>query len=201
MSDSFESSEMHGLAETAFVCPHCQAEVSIPADRLGDEVHCLYCGESFLAQLGVSDPSIQQVIDDTAEEATEAAPQQEVQLDANRIRQLASLRRSLYRSRSYAIVGVITCFVTGIQLTINAYMEARDKGISAKPLGLSLCAIVLVVTAMVLLKKARHIQQEIRLLHHPDVADGEPDFSKLSDGSQRWKHLEDMTPPNRQPPD
>jgi uncharacterized Zn finger protein (UPF0148 family) len=96
-------------------CPACGQPVEIPAEITGAPVQCPACGEQF-------------IIDDEAPEPeVEAAQTSEDELDARRIERISKLRRSIYRSRSHAIIATAVCAVGAIQLIILLAREARDS--------------------------------------------------------------------------
>jgi hypothetical protein len=163
--------------------------VDVNPDSIGQSIECPHCQQPFMA---TNDP-LQTIVDDTEPEPEDEPVESDAELDENRIKQVSALRRSLYRGRSYCIVGVIACVVTAIQLVINTVLKAREEGFGSKPIGYVICTIVLLIAASFLLRKAQAIQTELTNLHHPEQPAGDPDFSTLSDGSQRWKNLEDMT--------
>jgi hypothetical protein len=106
-------------------------------------------------------------------------------LDSQRIRQAASLRRSLYRTRSYAIIAAIASITTAAQCGLLAW---RHRASSRGALYLVLAAGC-VVGMIWLVRRATQLTREARrtLLSQPSSA---PDFSLLSDGSQRAENLD-----------
>src|SRR5262245_19039332 len=86
-------------------------------------------------------------VDDAEEtadaESPEAADRQE-ELDGLRIRQLASLRRSEYRSRSHAIIAMLVCAVAAAQLALRTWLRVRVIGWTCVPI---LCAVLIPVAA------------------------------------------------------
>ncbi len=110
-------------------------------------------------------------------------------LDGVKIRQLASVRRAAFRSRSYCVVGAMFCLVASGQLIFKAVMHLR----SGDNLRLALFYLVIVPlcwsVAYRFYGRAQKFYQEATqsALAEPETP---PDFSSLSDGSQRWKSLE-----------
>lgn len=112
-------------------------------------------------------------------------------MTAIRVRQLSAERRGAYRTRSYCVIGLGLCLVAAVQLTIMAVRHVRAAGWEWRPLGY-LCGVAAAMMAgLFLLRQVAALNRELR---QPALADPEapPDFSTLSDGSQRWKNLEDM---------
>jgi hypothetical protein len=108
-------------------------------------------------------------------------------LDTRRIGRLAAARRSAYRSRSYCLIGAGGCFVGAGELV---YL-ALDVGILRK-------AGYIVGAVGLLWLGWRLVRLSMAFLHEAKKGegiepDGPPDFSKLSDGSQLTKNLENLT--------
>ena len=78
-------------------CPHCGGTVRASAGV--EPFTCPHCGESVAIAL---------------EECADS-DDSERGLDANRIRQLAQLRRATMRTRSYLLIATIVCIVAAIQ--------------------------------------------------------------------------------------
>jgi ribosomal protein S27E len=185
---SDESEQTDNPTDLLITCPHCREEMQVGVDALNSSIACPHCGQTFVAT-----PGEQEIVDDTEPDAEEEIePARDDELDENRIKQVASLRRSLYRARSYCVVGMITCIVTAIQLVLYAIRFAR-AGEANKTIGFILCAIAALIGGWFLYVKGSSINREIASLMHHDEPAAPPDFSRLSDGSQRWKNLEDMT--------
>ena len=135
------------------------------------------------------------LIDDEAEsdltERADEPAESAVELDEQRIRHIATLRRALYRSRSYAIVAMCAAAVVGVQLAMMTYGAFRRDGhwlsATAMLIGTMVCAIV----AHHFYRRAVALHQEAKQTHLSPPTDS-ADFATLSDGSQRWKNLEDV---------
>jgi hypothetical protein len=113
----------------------------------------------------------------------------EHELDGLRIRQLSALRRSAYRTRSFAIIVAVACLVVAIQLTVNAFAAAAA---TYRALFAAL-AVLALFGAIHFARRVAALQRELRTPPSmPPVPPGGPDFSTLSDGSQQWKNLEDI---------
>jgi hypothetical protein len=118
----------------------------------------------------------------------------ESHLNSTRIRQMAALRRSAYRTRSYCLIAIIACLVISADLIYYGIQRLRHH---PTPIGI-LIAIAYFAAAIALLVLAAHFKrlaikfhQESKksILEDPTTP---PDFSQLQDGSQIAKNLEDM---------
>jgi hypothetical protein len=156
-----------------FICPHCGQSVDI-ADVLGRQTACCpHCNLEF----SLPQPP---ALDDRASE-----------LDGLRIRQLATLRRTTYRSRSYAIIAAGACAVLAAQLLFMTVRQVLGSGWSARTVLYVLVALLAVWGAWFFIGRVIALHREAR---RSPLADPEtpPDFSTLSDGSQRIKNLEEI---------
>jgi hypothetical protein len=128
-----------------------------------------------------------EIIDDQPESV-----EPEPELDGQRIRQLAALRRGTIRARSWCLIAAGVCLVGAIQLVIFSVQLLHAGGSWGLRVGCYLVAAVGGVWLMVFfLRRARVLKKEIQksALGQPESL---PDFSQLSDGSQRWKNLEEL---------
>jgi len=106
----FDEPSQHPLT---YPCPSCGQPVEIPTEPTAGPLQCPACGEQF-------------IIDDEPSNLEFEVPQTtEDELDARRIERISKLRRSIYRSRSHAIIAAVVCAVGAIQLTILLAHEAR----------------------------------------------------------------------------
>lgn len=131
--------------------------------------------------------------DDAAEELVEqpaetTAPASE--LSELRIRQIATLRRALYRSRSHAIVIMIALVVVAVQLAWMTYASLR-RGSVKTGAALSVACVACLVGALHFYRRAVALHEEAKRTLLAEPSDP-PDFSTLGDGSQRWKDLEEL---------
>jgi hypothetical protein len=124
-----------------------------------------------------------------ADQSIDPAPTA-AELDDQRIRQIATLRRALYRSRSYAIVALAAAAAVAVQLaimTVTWLLRGHPLGAAAMLVG----SIACVLTSIHFYRRAASLHHEATQTHLPAPIEA-PDFSTLSDGSQRWKNLEDV---------
>jgi hypothetical protein len=115
-------------------------------------------------------------------------------LNSTRIRQMAALRRSAYRSRSYCLIAIGACLVGSADLIYYGIQRLRHH-----PTLISvLIAIAYFAAAIALLVLSAHFKRlaikfhresKKSILEDPTTP---PDFSQLQDGSQIAKNLEDM---------
>ncbi|HMB96575.1 MAG TPA: hypothetical protein VKK61_11095 [Tepidisphaeraceae bacterium] len=112
----------------------------------------------------------------------------ESELNELRIRQMSALRRTAYRARSYAIVGAAACVITTLQLL---WTLARSHQFNLWIIIYGLMTILTICGAIYCTKRviALHREAKQSVLTDPLTP---PDFSKLSDGSQFAKNLEEV---------
>jgi len=135
--------------------------------------------------------ALHSVVDDTADHV-ESSGEAAEQLDSVRIHQLTKLRRATIRSRSWCLIGAIVGFVAVVELIHKVVRYVRyDHGWGIWPSAFVLVAIGSGMTSLYFFRRCVELHREIQtpLLRDPP---GPPDFSTLSDGSQRWKNLEDV---------
>ena len=117
----------------------------------------------------------------------------DAELSGLRIRQVTSLRRGAFRSRSYCIIGAAACLVCAIQLVVMMVKLARfhDARHWAMIGGEALLALSAVWGCLALTRRAIAFHRELQkpMLEDPTTP---PDFSTLSDGSQQVQALEQM---------
>jgi len=115
----------------------------------------------------------------------------EQELDGLRIRQLSALRRATYRSRSYAVVAAVGCAIGLAQLVVMARNEYRAAGASGWLASYVALSIAAVFGGQYFFRRAVELHREAKRsrLEPPLVP---PDFSKLGNGADRWKDLEDV---------
>jgi len=179
MSDG--SAEPQGLPQ--YHCPGC-GEVVIPAALGQCLLQCPQCGQQFFASTEEVGAHEAQTLDYSS------AQRPEEPLSAVRIRQVSGLRRAAYRSRSWVIIAAGVCLIAGVKLAITVVLDIRG-GLRAGPIGYGLAAVALFMIGGYLVRQASEMTRRIRQSRQLDPPDP-PDLSSLSDGSQRWKNLEDL---------
>ncbi len=164
-----------------FTCPHCGTSLDAAPEESPRDVVCPQCGGLTVI------PAID------VNQADEPAPSCDTddELSSVRIRQLAAGRRAAYRSRSYCVIGALVCVVAVVQLTWNGIALLRATGAGLRTTSYLLAAGAAGWGALYFFRKAMEMDREAKRSALPE-ATGEPDFAPLSDGSQRWKDLEDI---------
>ncbi len=128
---------------------------------------------------------------DESESEPDPIDDRAAELDGLRIRQLATLRRAAYRSRSHTIVAMLVCAVAMVQAAIFLVQHLMHIGFNWRALLYSGILIVGAFGATFFMRRAIALHREATQTHTP-APTTPPDFSTLSDGSQRWKNLEDL---------
>jgi uncharacterized membrane protein YidH (DUF202 family) len=115
----------------------------------------------------------------------------EDELNGLRIRQLAALRRAAYRSRSYCIIAMVVCAVGIVQIIHELILGRRTGATAMRQSAYVAAAFALLLLGIQCLRWARHFHAEAKRSRLTDPA-APPDFSNLSDGTQRARNLENM---------
>jgi hypothetical protein len=113
------------------------------------------------------------------------------ELDGLRIRRAIALRRSLYRGRSYAVIAAVACAGVAAQCGWLACGHARVGGWTLRPVLLIVLMTCAFAGSFILARRAVALSREARESTVPEP-EAPPDFSTLSDGSQRVRNLEDV---------
>lgn len=191
--DPDESAANRAISEGAAheMCPDCGDAFDASAID-GPVGVCPRCGSQFFAQTVTMAADEADVADDTNDTREE-------ELDALRIRQLSTLRRVAYRTRSYLIVGVAGGLVFAADLVYYATLRFRHAGgMSPGVIGRLAAVIVCLAASFYFAKKAMSLHREIqadlaaREREEQEIAKNPPDLSQLSDGSQHARNLEKM---------
>ncbi len=136
-------------------------------------------------------------------EAQAARDRREMELSEVRVRQVATLRRSMIRSRSYFITGAWTCFFSIIELAWLAGLKFRElqaagaAGFHVGTLDYFLptleifCVVAAAFGARYFFRRARQAALELRatVMKDPETP---PDLSTLGGGIEQWRGLEQM---------
>ena len=178
MDEEPTSADTPETSATTFDCPSCSQPVEVPLGPEEQVATCPHCGSEFTVPAATSD------------ERSEPSSR-EAELDSLRIRQLGAAKRAAYRSRSYAVIGVIFCAAAAGQLIWNAIARVRSTGWTIRPILFLVFAGLFVWLTIYLVRRAIELTREAKetRLEEPTAP---PDFSHLSDGSQRWKDLENI---------
>jgi hypothetical protein len=164
---------------TTYACPACGSAVTPAPDR-PNLLICPACQcESFV-------PADQE---SAVGEPAETPGDDEI--DAARIRRLATERRALNRTASYFIVGAGVCVVAIGQLTWMTIQHIRAVGGTPRPIGYLLFIVLAAWGAWHFGRRAASLHREAKASVLPEPTTP-PDFSTLDDGSKHWKNLEDV---------
>jgi len=171
-----------------FECPFCGKSVGV-SDPAQTVFQCPDCGQQFFAPTTAEEDSTATHEQAQAQAADEEA-RREAELSELRISQVANLRRGAIRSRSWFIVGAVACVVGASQFVYFA-IERYRGGERHGPLRDALGAAILLMIVPYFMRKIRVLGKEIAESRLKDPATP-PDFSTLSDGSQRWANLDQL---------
>ena len=183
-------------------CPRCGGSVDATLTDRPQVVDCPHCSAPFVLPARGEQVAVAKVladgfiVDDTpGDEERLRKRDQHDHLDRLKLKKIAALRKAAYRSRGYQLIGAAVCLVGAGQCLFNVYRRSVNPGEDRTlayliVFGWMALAAVGIVFGVKLLGKARQMKEEAErsMLAEPDT---EPDFTPLSDGSQRWKNLED----------
>lgn len=113
------------------------------------------------------------------------------QLDGLRIRQLSTLRRATYRSRSHAIIAAGVCAVAGVQFGILMVGQLRTAGFGLRAVIYGVCSVLAAIGVRHFIGRARRLNQELKLAKG-DRPSAEPNFTTLGDGGDLIDKLENI---------
>jgi hypothetical protein len=168
-----------GAEPGTYPCPACGVGVTPQLDR-PNLLICPACRcESFVPE---------------PEPAPEDAPADTFradEIDAARIRRLATERRSINRTASYFIVATGVCVVAIGQLAWMTIQHVRALGWTPRPIGYLLFVVLAIWGGWYFCSRSRKLHREAKARALPDPPTP-PDFSTLDDGSKHWKNLEDV---------
>ena len=174
-SDAEPSPEQH-----EFVCPICGGRLLVAPSNVEQIAACPLCHE---------DMTIPAMVETQDADLSAGGPNDD-ELDALRIQQRATLRRAIYRSRSYAIIAAVVCVVATVQLGQFAYRAIRTNS-AVWAVAYLFAMIGSALGAIYFYRRALALHQETR---RPELSAPEhpPDFSTLGDGSEQWQKLHDV---------
>lgn len=174
---------------TGYLCPHCQELVPGGGGESSREIQCPHCGGMVL--LPAADGTFAAPSEEEGERLLRPALRDD-ELDGLKIRNIAVGRRALIRARTYALVAVLGCLFAVVKgaLAAGALVRARGWGLRA-----GLYLLIAVAAGMGIGYFGRRLYRLHRELTRPPAPDPNlpaPDFTELSDGSQRWENLDRM---------
>ncbi len=177
--------------EQLLICPHCDSEMTIP-----DPAQATQGVEQATGENPIDNEAPWVVVEDDddadADAPEEPADPQEDELDGLRIRQYAASRRAIYRSRSYALIAALVCLVAAVQLVFNAIGRFHGTTPGIRPYAYLCFALAGFLAFIYFLRRMLELNREVRGMHPHEPTNPNPDFTPLSDGSQRWKRLDDI---------
>ncbi len=168
-------------------CPGCEEEVDISPHSVGRLVRCPYCNTDFFAS---AEQSHLAVVDDTSPEQTELDRQDA--FDKNRIRNYAALRMSAIRSRSWWLIGYWAALLLMLDMLgrIVLHLWYMHRWGWSPTFNLLIGSLEWAFARMAG-RRAASFKREIEQSAVPEPTTP-PDFSTLSDGTDHWKHLENV---------
>ena len=178
-------------------CPQCGGEVQATASDRPQVLDCPHCGQPFVLpaagqQLAVAQVPGQEsfVTDDLP------APANNDDLDGARIRRVAMLKRSAYRSRSYCIILAVICLAGAGQCLWNTVTAIRFPA-AGTATAYGVIGLWMAATAACVYLGNRFYRRGEKYAREAEATGlsdpgAPPDFTPLSDGSQRWKNLEEV---------
>jgi hypothetical protein len=159
-------------------CWKCLQDVVIPADKAHENGHTPHGRE----------PAF--VVDDGDAEARRRA---EEELSALHIQKIAQQRRSAYRTHSWTLIGAALLAVGAGQMAWLAAGRARAGLLwDVRTIAFAGLVPVCLMLALNLYVKSRRILAEIAALRAAEEPTSPPAFDTLSDGSQRYRNLENL---------
>jgi hypothetical protein len=180
------------------VCPQCGGAID-PQNVSGPIIECPHCATQFFPPV-IEDDADKSADDSKEEDVTEA------ELSELRIRQLITLQRTAYRTRSYLVVGTLGCLGFAVQLGIFAFQVARaNHRWGSAPIAYLLFAGAGLIGSYKFGVRVMEVQRGInadaraRELEEQEAARHEPDLSTLSDGSHHARNLASMFANERDP--
>jgi hypothetical protein len=179
--------ESQGLPQA--VCPGCGEVVPItePAENV---LICRKCGEQFFVAAGDDSSNAPAELDPSSSADSDHAPAEDdrdAELSGMRIRQISSLRRGIARTRSYYLIALAVC-IGGVAQLVFLGVESVRAGRRSFPVLYAVMGLILLSICPRLIRRIRQLSVEMRQTAMPPP-DAPPDFSSLSDGTQRWESL------------
>lgn len=119
----------------------------------------------------------------------ESTDARDAELDGLRIRRISQSKRSCHRAHSYALIGGFACVVIFAQLIYLIISRVQNSGVSSAVVAYALMIPLSVWSALFFFRRAGKykVEAESNRLNDPAMP---PDFSTLSDGSQRWDNFD-----------
>jgi hypothetical protein len=191
MPDDFESSDdsIDPAIENEprrFCCPGCEEEVDVSPQAAGRLVRCPYCNTDFFAS---EEQSHAEVVDDTDNELVERDRAEA--FDKLRIENYTALRMSAIRARSWWLIGFVLSLLVLLDMLAKITLHLMAHSWGWWPTIDLLVLLIAGRCAFHSFKRAEEFKREIGKSAIPEPTTP-PDFSTLSNGQDRWKHLENV---------
>lgn len=171
-----------------FLCPICGGALVIAPSDVEQIAACPLCHEDITIPARTDSDDAAFAFERACEDVEN---RDDDQLDARRIQQQSTLRRAVYRSRSYAIIAAIVCAVATIQLAQFTY-RAVQVGYFGWASFYVLLLAGSVLGTVYSYRCALSAHREAARRDSNDSSIAQPDFSTLSDGSQQLENLNDV---------
>ncbi len=183
-------------------CPHCDNDVGVTLDFVATQIVCPHCEQPMIVPSvdGSTElPPEEQpfvIVDDQPDEDEQAREAQHVRdsegrLNSLRIQAIAAERRDLNRRRSFTTAAAIAMGIVVIHCLLQVAEDLAGEGWTRGTTAVTAVSIACGYAAILLLRRRRRLAE---LTRHPLLNDpeSEPDFTPLNDGSQQWRHLEEL---------
>jgi DNA-directed RNA polymerase subunit RPC12/RpoP len=172
--------------ELVVACPHCGQRVAVELADVARSYICPGCGQTFeMPAMQLAMPTLDYADPDAPDDRQDEAMDE---LDGLRIKQLATARRAAWRTRSWVLITAIGAGTGAAQLVLMSAQSFR-AGATDWGVAYAVSALLALMLCTRLLVRARRMKRQIEEQSHHDKPSRPPDFSELSDGSQRWKNL------------
>ena len=171
--------------ETAalFACPNCEQQFEVTPAISPQVVQCPACEVDVM--IPASDGTTEFPLD------YEDPKVRGSELDGLKMRQIVTARRAAIRSRTYMLLGAMLCAVGCAKLITLIVPLVRRDGWTRLAVGYAIFAALAVFGTLHCLKRAAELNQESKAPAIPEP-ETPPDFTALSDGSQRVRNLEEI---------
>lgn len=172
-----------------FTCPHCDHPVLAEPAEQPQELQCSACAGIVLIPASDGRTDIEQ---EQEEARLLRAPARPDEIDGLRVRNITVGRRALIRARTYALVAALGCLFAIVKAILSASELVAVRGWTLRPATYLAIALLATWGLVHFVRKLAHLSRELKRPPHPLEDLPPPDFTTLSDGSQHWKHLDEM---------
>jgi hypothetical protein len=168
-------------------CPHCGALVTrqvVPTDVIEQHVvveqdvaTCPTCGRDFSWPVETGS-----ALEEPADDHT---------LSAKRVRLLSATKRSILRTRTYALVGAGLAFAATLLLLGKFITGYQREGLGYRQVAFLVVATAALAASRQLARLCYRLTKALNATTLPEPTTP-PDFTPLDNGSGRWRNLEDV---------